>query len=166
MRSKVEHSANGCVESGSYVGLHRLDETVEGLVPAVSALLQRMASRDTVASDFDEAGYRFSVPLHFPDAIGRGQVVARLFRYRDSVRLDVEIVHNRVFARSSGAPSDRRCYMNDFVASVTVPADTAGLPEDFERGVLRGVRAARDAVQRHNRAATAPWNQITVTAID
>jgi len=160
----VEHSANGCVESGSYVGLHRLDETVESLVPAVSTLLQHMASPDTVVTDFDEAGYRFSVPLRFPDAIGHGQVVARLFRYRDGVRLDVEIMHNRVFARSNGSASDRRCYMNDFVASITVPADSEGLPTDFERSVLRGVRAARDAVQRHNRVATAPWNQIAVTA--
>ena len=63
--------------------------------------------------------------------------------YRDLVRVDVEVVHNRMFAKADGSPSDRRCYMNDFVATVTVPPETEQLPPDFERSVLRGVRAAR-----------------------
>jgi len=106
----------------------------------------------------------FSVPLRFPDGIGLGRVVAQLFRYRDKVRLDIEIVHNRTFARPDGAPSDRRCFMNDFIASVAIAAKTEDLETDFRRGVVSGVHAAREAVQRHNRQQIAPWNQVKVAA--
>ncbi len=91
-------------------------------------------------------------------------MVARLFRYRDTVRLDVEIVHNRMLASPNGGTSERRCYLNDFVASITLPAGSEQIPMDFTRSVLRGVRNARDAVQRHNREQSAPWNQLKVVA--
>ena len=162
----MEPSANGCVESGSYLSAERLEETLEALVPVVSALLKRSAGTDTVTSESDDTGYRFSAPGYFPDAIGHGRVVARLFHYRDQVRVDVEIVHNRMFAKADGSPSDRRCYMNDFVATITVPPETEQLPPDFERSVLRGVHAAREGVQRHNREQTAPWNQVKVAAAE
>ena len=162
----VEPSANGCIESGSYLSAQRLEETLEALVLAVSALLERSAGTETVSSESDDTGYRFSAPVYFPDAIGHGCVAARLFHYRDQVRVDVEVVHNRMFAKADGSPSDRRCYMNDFVASVTVLPETEQLPPDFERSVLHGVHAARAGVQRYNREQTAPWNQVKVAAAE
>lgn len=162
----MEQSTNGCVESGSYLSSRRLDETLEALIPAVATLLQRLAATETVSSESDDTGHRFSVPLRFPDGIGRASVLARLFRYRDGVRIDVEVVHNRMFAKADGSASDRRCYLNDFVASTTMPPDTEQLPPDFERAVLRGVHAAREGVQRHNRQQTAPWSQVTVAAVE
>ncbi len=154
----------GCTESGLAL-LHReLDETIESLLPSVEALLQALASDESVTSEPSDAGHTSSIPLRFPDAIGAGKVVGVLFRYRDHVRLDIEIVHNRRFARPGGQPSDRRCFLNDFVASISLPAKTAELPQEFRRYVVSGVSAARDAVQRHNRQQTAPWSQVVVAA--
>jgi hypothetical protein len=155
---------HGCVESGSSLLYQRLDEAVESLAPAVSALLERAAAGEPVASESDDTGHRFIAPLRFPDGIGRGTITCKLFRYRDTVRVDVELVHNRMFARNDGTPTDRRCYLNDFVASCSVPADARELPADFVRAVLRGIKAAREGVQRHNRAQSAPWSQVTVAA--
>jgi len=155
---------HGCVESGSSLLYQRLDEAVEALAPAVSALLERAATGESVMSESDDTGHRFIAPLHFPDGIGRGTITCKLFRYRDTVRVDVELVHNRMFARNDGTPSDRRCYLNDFVASCTTPAEARELPADFVRAVLRGIKAAREGVQRHNRAQSAPWSQVTVAA--
>ncbi|MBE0593627.1 MAG: hypothetical protein IH616_14635 [Gemmatimonadales bacterium] len=157
---------HGCVESGSSLVYQRLDEAVEALVPAVSALLERAAAGESITSESDDVGHRFVAPLRFPDGIGRGTIVCKLFRYRDKVRIDVELVHNRMFARNDGAPSDRRCYLNDFVASSTVPADARELSTDFVRSVLRGIKAAREGVQRHNRTQSAPWSQVMVAAQD
>jgi len=157
---------HGCIESGSVLLSRRLDETVEALVPAVSALLERAAAGEPVTTESDDMGYRCMAPVRFPDAVGRGTIVCKLFRYRDRVRVDVELVHNRVFARSDGAVSDRRCYLNDFVATSAVAAGEHELSPDFVRSVLRGIRDARDGVQRHNRAQTAPWSQVAVAARD
>jgi hypothetical protein len=162
----VERSTNGCIESGSFLSTERLGETVESLAPAVAALLQRIAPTEVVATESDAAGYRFVLPVRFPDGIGVGTVLARLFRYRDRVRLDVEVVHNRMFAKADGSPSDRRCYMNDFVASTAIASDATELPPDFERSVLRGVLRAREGVQRHNRVRAAPWNQVVIAAAE
>ncbi|MDH3457692.1 MAG: hypothetical protein OER90_12715 [Gemmatimonadota bacterium] len=162
----MDHSTNGCVESGSYLSAQQLGETVEALAPAVAVLLQRIAPTEVVSTESGGTGYRFVLPLSFPDGIGHGTVVARLFRYRDSVRLDVEIVHNRRFAKADGSPSDRRCYMNDFVASSTIAPDATELSPDFERSVLRGVLMARDGVRRHNREQAAPWNQVVIAAAE
>lgn len=154
----------GCTESSVGLTTRDLESTIEALVPDVEAMLQRIAADAVVIRESDDAGHRFAVPIHFPDGIGRGNVVARLFRYRDVVRLDVEIVHNRVLARPGGGPSERRCYLNDFVASLSLQAGSEEVPMDFVRAVLRGVRGAREAVQRHNRDQTAPWNQVRVVA--
>ncbi|UCF41983.1 MAG: hypothetical protein JSW43_06600 [Gemmatimonadota bacterium] len=154
----------GCTESSLGLVYRELEETIESLVPGVEAMLRPIPADGAAIRESEGLGYRFAVPISFPDGIGRGHVVARLFRYRDTVRLDVEIVHNRMLARPGGAPSDRRCYLNDFVASVSIPAGTEEVPPDFVRSVLRGVRAARDAVQRHNRDQSAPWNQVRVVA--
>jgi len=157
---------HGCVESGSGLLSRPLDETVEALVPAVSALLERAAAGEAVTTESDDSGHRFIAPVRFSDGVGRGSIVCKLFRYRDRVRIDVELVHNRMFTRSDGTPSDRRCYLNDFVASWMVPAGERELSPDFVRSVLRGIRDARDGVQRHNRAQTAPWSQVAVAARD
>lgn len=154
----------GCTDSSVGLIYRDLDETIASLTPRVEALLQPIAPNEAISRESDEAGIRFAVPLRFPDGIGSGVVVARLFRYRDAVRIDVEIVHDRMLARPDGTASDRRCYLNDFVASVSLGAGTEELPADFRRTVLRGVKLARDAVQRHNRTEAAPWNQIRVVA--
>lgn len=156
---------NGCIESIPSLTYRELDQMVEALLPMVEALLSRIAEDATVETVPEEGGYRVAVPLTFPDGIGRGSAVARLFRYRDTVRLDVELEHNRVLARPDGTPSDRRCYLNDYVASVTFAAGAETIPVDFERSAVRGILTAREAVQRYNRAQRAPWGQLTVAAI-
>jgi hypothetical protein len=155
----------GCTDSSVGLIYRELEETIASLTPQVEAMLQPIAPDETVSRESDDAGSRFAVPLRFPDGIGSGIVVARMFRYRDSVRLDVEIVHDRMLARPDGTPSDRRCYMNDFVASIALAPGTDEIPTDFRRSVLRGVKLASDAVQRHNREETAPWNQVHVVAL-
>ena len=154
----------GCTESGLAV-LHReLDETIEKLRPAVESLMETLASNEVVACESEDDGFAFTTPLRFPDGIGTGTVVAKLFRYREHVRLDIEIAHDRVFARPNGTTSDRRCFMNDFVASTSFETGTDTIGNDFRRYVVSGVHAAREAVQRHNRQQTAPWNRVTVTS--
>jgi hypothetical protein len=155
----------GCVESGSSLAYRQLDAALEALTPAVSQLLERAVVGATPTWESDASGYRFVAPLRFPDGIGRGAVVARLFRYRDKVRIDIEVTHNRVFARSDSTPSDRRCYLNDFIASDTMSADANELSPDFIRDVIRGIRLAQDGVKRHNRDQVAPWARVTVVAL-
>ncbi len=161
----AESVMNGCIESGSSLVYQRLDEGVERLAPAVTALLQRAAPDDIVATEAEEFGLRCIVPVRFPDGVGRGNAVARVFRYRDYLRVDVEVVHNRMFARKDGSASERRCYLNDFVASLSLGADATALTPEFERSVLRGINGAREGVQRHNREQAAPWGQVTVAAV-
>ena len=155
----------GCTDSSVGLIYRELDETIASLTTQVEAMLQPIAPDHAVSRESEEDGCRFAIPLHFPDRIGNGGVVARLFRYRDRIRLDVEIVHDRMLARPDGTPSDRRCYLNDFVASVALGAGTGELPADFRRSVLRGIKLARNAVQRHNREEAAPWNQIHPVAL-
>ncbi len=153
----------GCTESGSAVLQRELDATIEALLPGVESLMQTLAPNEEVACENEETGYAFTVPLRFPDGIGTGSVVAKLFRYRERVRMDIEIAHNRVFARPDGSSSERRCFMNDFIASTSFSAGSEEIPNDLRRYVVSGVHAARDAVQRHNRQQIAPWNQVSVT---
>jgi hypothetical protein len=141
-----------------------LDETIGNLVPAVEDLLQRLTGVASTVSEAEGSGINVVSPLRFPDGIGKGQVVVSLFRWREAVRIDVVIEHNRTFTKPDGSPSDQRCFMNDFQASITLPAGTAELTGDFERQVISGVVAARDAVERYNRRHEAPWSQVTVTA--
>ena len=153
----------GCTDSSLPVICRELDETIENLVPVVEDLLQRLSDAAPVTSETEGSGARLTVPLRFPDGIGQGQVVASLFRWREAARLDIEIVHNRTFTRPDGHASDRGCFMNDFAASIKLPMGTNELPPEFERHVISGVLAARDAVQRHNRRSQAPWSQVRVT---
>ncbi len=155
----------GCTDSSLPVICRELDETIENIVPVVEDLLQRLSDVAPVTRETEGSGARLAVPLRFPDGIGQGQVVASLFRWREAARLDIEIVHNRTFTRPDGRASDRRCFMNDFAASIKLPVGTNELPQEFVRHVISGVLAARDAVQRNNRRSQAPWNQVRVTAV-
>ena len=141
------------------------EETVEHLVPAVEDLLQRIVPEGVVATADEIAGYRLSSDVGFPDGVGRGRVVARLFRYRDGVRLDVELQHNRVFADRIGAPTERRCFMNDYVASIRLEVGSDELPPEFVRTTLRGMRVAQDAVGEFNRQNPQPWRQVRVAVV-
>ena len=153
----------GCQDSNATLPVVEIDARLESLIPAVVSLLQRITSVKPTVTYAVGTDVKFSSELSFPDGIGEGEIAAELFVYRDAVRLDLHLEHNRVFATANGRPSERRCYLNDFVASVTLDAEQDTLPNDFVRGVVAGVTAARDAVRRHNRRAKLPWNEIRVT---
>ena len=140
-----------------------LDSDIGGLVPALEDLLSRVTGGEPTVAEFERTSIRLVALLPFPDGIGHGEVVASLFHYRDQVRLDIELEHNRMFARPDGTPTDRACYLNDFVASVTVTPGRE-IPEEFVRHVVAGIAAARDAVRRHNRRNAAPWSEVQVSA--
>ena len=154
----------GCTESRTPVLSRELEETIESLVPAVEDLLQRITGAASASSGGEGTDLEISAPLRFPDGIGHGRVVASLFRWRDTVRLDIEIVHNRTFVTPRGTASDRRCFLNDFQASTTIAIAAECIPENFEREVISGISAARDAVQRYNRRNNVPWSQVAVAA--
>jgi len=141
---------------------HEIEDTMNGLVPHVHDLLHRITNTEPAKSR--EQGYRIVSPLRFPDGVGEGWVVAELFRYRHEVRLDIRVDHNRMFADPVGAPTDRRCFLNDYIASVTVGVGADMIPGDFVRTVVAGVTAARDAVRRHNKQSRTPWAEIRVAA--
>ena len=140
------------------------EETVDRLVPAVEDLVQRIVPDGVVTTVDETAGYRLTSDLSFADGVGRGRVVARVFRYREDVRLDIELQHNRVFADRGGTPTDRRCFMNDYVASIRLEVGELELPADFVRATLRGMRVAQDAVAEFNRKNPQPWRQVRVAA--
>jgi hypothetical protein len=140
-----------------------LESDIGVLVPALDDLLARVSGSESTVAEFDRSSIRLTAPLGFPDEIGSGEVVAHLHRYRDGVRLDIEIEHNRMFARPDGSPSDRPCYLNDFVASETMAPGIREFPAEFVRHVVAGVAAARDGVRRHNRRNPAPWNEVQVS---
>jgi hypothetical protein len=143
--------------------IRRLDETLDRLVPSVTDLLRQLGPAEP-SFKLDGEVRALSIPIRFPDGIGHGDLVARVFRYRTAVRVDVEIQHDRVLATSSGGPTSRHCFLNDFVASVMLSPDAVALPEDFARSVLTGVRAAVHAVEAHNRHHKEPWSQVRVVA--
>jgi hypothetical protein len=155
----------GCLESGLSVARQELDRTIDTLAPSVEALLERLSPKAGVVTEVTDSGFRAEVPLSFPDGIGRGTVVAELFRYHDTVRFDVVVDHNRRFVRPDGSPSDRRCYLNDYQASVTLPRGAGELPESVVRSIVSGVHAARDGVARHNRLHQQPWHEVRIAAV-
>ncbi len=154
----------GCQDSNATLPVVEIDARLGSFIPAVVSLLQRITSVKPTVTYAVGTDVKFSSELSFPDGIGEGEIAAELFVYRDAVRLDLHLEHNRVFATANSRPSGRRCYLNDFVASVTLDAEQDTLPNDFVRGVVAGVTAARDAVRRHNRRAKLPWNEIRVVA--
>lgn len=154
----------GCVTGSSVDLLRRLDAAVEALVPAVGDLLVRLG-RGQVDANREEAVHTLGIALPFPDGIGLGRLTARIFRYRTGVRVDLNIAHNRVIAHGDGRPTNRVCFLNDFVASVTLGPDDTTLPDKFVGQVETGVRAALTAVEDHNRRHPQPWSRILVAAV-
>jgi hypothetical protein len=154
----------GCISTPRTDILRQVDETVDRLVPEIAALLEQLASSGELRSHRENGGHVLSVPLEFPDGIGHGALVARVFRYRHIARVDLEIVHDRMLADASGVPTPRGCFLNDFVASVSLPAGAEGLPDDFRGQVTAGVRGAVAGVETHNRRHPQPWSRVRVVA--
>ena len=155
----------GCIDSTVPVTCRELEGTIERFRPAVEHLLQRLTGDEQVVCvEAEPQDIKICAPLRFPDGIGQGQVVANLFRWREAARLDIEIVHNRMFAHPDGGASDRKCFLNDYQASVTLGEGATDLPATFWREVVSGVSAAQQAVQRHNRSHPQPWSRIAVAA--
>lgn len=136
-------------------------EAIERLLPAITDLVRRVTTSVPRTMRVTPGHARVAAELHFPDAIGRGAVVVAAFRYRGATRVDLTIEHNRVFAGRGGQPSENRCYLNDYVASVTLASDDADLPAEFVRKVVAGVAAARTAVERRRR--NGGWFQPEIT---
>ncbi len=155
---------NACMDSQALVAIPEIDEAICVLSTPVEDLLRRLSGSDPVPSRQVGVELGLAVPVHFPDGIGTGETVARLFHWQSSVRLDVQIVHDRMFAKPDGSPSDRRCFLNDYQASISLPPGSMELPAGFIREVVSGVAAARNAVQRHNRRHLQPWNRVVVAA--
>jgi len=156
----------GCVTGRSADLLRQIDATVEGLVPHVAALLAAVSPERDVSTTREDRYHAVSVPVRFPDGIGQGTVVARVFRYRTSARVDIALVHNRVIALADGRPTNRPCFLNDFKAAVTLAPDAAELPERFVREVTSGVRTALAAVEAHNHRHPEPWSRIRVAVTE
>ena len=152
---------NACENNNTATFETELERTMRSLVPEVSNLLQRITNAEPTIT-YTEDSVRMASPLSFPDGIGEGALTANLFHYRDGLRLDIRVDHNRVFAGPHGGPSDRRCFLNDYIASRAIEGGTESLPTDFVRMVVAGVAVARDAVHRHNKKAKAPWNEVRV----
>ena len=155
----------GCVTGSSVDLMRRLDAAVDALVPAVGELLVRLG-RGQVEAVREDAVHSLSIPLRFPDGIGEGQLTARVFRYRTGVRVDLAIAHNRVIALGDGRPTDRACFLNDYVASITLGPDDVALPDKFVGPVESGVAAALTGVEDHNRRHPQPWSRIRVAVAE
>lgn len=152
----------GCQNSNAAVPV---DAGVTNLTSAVGDLLHRITKVEPIVTRLEGAGVKLVSPLSFPDGIGKGDIVAKLFPYRAALRLDLYVDHNRMFARADGTASGRHCFLNDYVASVNVDPAAVALPPEFIRSVVAGIGAARDAVRRHNRRNQAPWTQVQVAAL-
>jgi hypothetical protein len=136
---------------------------VERLVPAVTDLLRRVSGNEPVIRGGPGSDIRLSASVSFSDGVGRGEVIAQMFMYRGSPRVDIHLDHNRVFAAPGGAPSSKHCYLNDYKASVGLADGAETLPPEFVRSVVAGLSAARDAVRRHNHRWQSPWFTVQVT---
>jgi len=137
------------------------EAAIEHLVPAVTDLVRRVTGVTPRLTRVSGVHARVAAEIHFPDGIGRGAVVAALFRYRGDIRVDLTIEHNRVFAGRGGHASENRCYLNDYVASLALGSSETELPVEFVRKVVAGVAAARTAVERRRR--NAGWFQPEIT---
>jgi len=135
---------------------------IDVLAQSIVDLIGRAADSDQVERTSHRGALAIVAAVSFPGGIGQGQVCAEAFCYRGRVRVDVRLAHNRVFARPDGTPSDRRLYLNDFVASTTLDPGLNAIPEAFVQHVLDGVARARAAVRRHNADPGAYWQEILV----
>ncbi|MFB3111052.1 MAG: hypothetical protein ACE10G_03365, partial [Gemmatimonadales bacterium] len=95
----------GCQDSNATLPVVEIDARLESLIPAVVSLLQRNTSVKPTVTYAVGTDVKFSSELSFPDGIGEGEIVAELFVYRNAVRLDLHLEHNRVFATANGGPS-------------------------------------------------------------
>lgn len=139
----------------------------ERLVEATAALLERVTSNTpTVLYASTGRDVRLEAPVTFPDGIGSGSLIVQLHAQESIVDFTLRLEHDRVFATPQRTPSPNRCFLNDYVASLTLAADVEDLPEEFVREVVSGVSAARYAVERHNREHPAPWFRVSVTVRD
>lgn len=157
---------NAWTNSGTDLVFPELDGSVGSMVPAAEDLLRRVTGEEPAVSADSETGVKLRVPLTFPDGVGAGEIVAEVFKYRDAVRFDLRLAHNRVFAHTSGKPTSQSCFLNDFVASISVSKGSTEFPAEFVRGVISGVSAAKDAVRRHNRRSRGPWDEVRVVGTD
>src|SRR5262245_62164254 len=132
---------NACLNPKASLIGSELDEELAALVPSVDDLVSRVTGSEPVVTDVQCREVVLASGFAVPDEIERGEVTANLFRYRDDIRLDLRVVHNRMFARPDGQASDRACFLNDFVASITLPSGTTELPESFVRHVVAGIAA-------------------------
>ena len=139
----------------------------DSLVEAVAALVARITEHDpSIAPQADGRSVRLEAPVLFPDGVGSGSVILQLHASDAAIDMTLRLEHDRVFVTPTGGPSQNRCFLNDFVASLTVDADEEEMPEKFVREVVAGVSAALTAVDRHNREHPAPWFRIVVAARD
>lgn len=152
----------GCISATGQEVLRQVDDTVTRLVPETATLLEGLSTDGELRTFRENGGHVLSIPLRFPDGVGHGALVARVFRYRDIARVDVEIVHDRMLADATGVPTNRSCFLNDFVASVALPAGADRLPDEFRGRVTHGVRNAVAAVETHNRRHPQPWSRVRV----
>lgn len=137
------------------------------IVDATGVLLERVtATTPTLLQSDTGRDVNLEAPITFPDGIGTGAMIVHLHAREDVVDLTLRLEHDRVFATPQRTPSPNRCFLNDYVASLTLPTDAEGLPESFVRQVVAGVSAARYGVERHNRENPAPWFRIAVTVHD
>jgi len=134
----------------------------EALVAEATSLVRRVAGTEPIVSE-GEREVRLTAPVSFTDGVGRGEVAAALFSYRGRLRLDLTLEHDRVFARPDGSATGTHCYLNDYKASIQLPPDAPGFPDEFVRNVIAGVSAARDAVRRYNRRCGSDWFRVQVT---
>ena len=143
------------------------DTVPQCLVEATVALVERVTgSTSTVLHVGTGRSVRVEAPVTFPDNVGAGTIMARLTARDESVRLELRLEHDRVFATPQRTPSPNRCFLNDYVATLTMDRNEPALPEKFVRAVVAGVHAARYAVERHNRQHPAPWFRIVVVTRD
>ena len=135
------------------------------LIGRATQLVERVAGCSaTVSLKSDPREVTISAPLSFPDGIGSGLVRVTLRPRHDVVDLKLWIDHNRVFVTGHGGVGGSRCFLNDYVAAISLPGDVSELPEAFVREVVAGVSTAQHALERHNRKHTAPWFRIGVAA--
>lgn len=154
----------GCLSATQQDVLRQVDDTVARLLPEVAALLEGTSTEGELRTHRENGGHVLSIPIPFPDGIGQGAVVARVFRYRDVARVDVEIVHDRKLADAAGDATNRPCFLNDFVASISLSGGTERLPDEFRAQVTAGIRGAVAGVETHNRRYPQPWCRVRVVA--
>jgi hypothetical protein len=139
-------------------------EAAERLLPAVVELVRRASRAEPSVQRRDAADLRVRAGLRFPDGIGHGELVADLFRYRNELRLDLRLEHDRMLATAVGGRTNVPCYLNDYQTSVTLSPSAPGLPQPFVVRVVEGVKGALSAVERAGAKSVVGWGLVNVVA--